>query len=208
MAIAAQSADVPMKINVDHAGICAYKLEPIQQAFAGLGLETVYGGAHATGGTHNALLGFDDGSYLELIALQHPENAGPNDTKNYAPLKPDRAMTCFWASGSENLPRQCPEVAAERHRHRKPAARRPQAAGRSASFLGNGWDRSKKMAAIFCRSSFRIVLRAVLVSSLPPSVKGSELRGIRMGRARRNGILKQSIAFVRKAYGWPAPILG
>ena len=37
-------------------------------AFAELGLVTEYGGRHANGLTHMALVGFDDGTYLELIA--------------------------------------------------------------------------------------------------------------------------------------------
>ena len=58
----AASQEISMQLKVDHAGLCAYELKPMQDAFAQLGLATEYGGAHVTGGTHNALLGFDDGS--------------------------------------------------------------------------------------------------------------------------------------------------
>jgi hypothetical protein len=32
-----------MQLKVDHAGICSYQLEPLQQAFADIGLKTEYG---------------------------------------------------------------------------------------------------------------------------------------------------------------------
>jgi hypothetical protein len=57
-----------MPLKVDHATLCVRELAPLQQAFAAAGLPTVYGGPHANGLTHMALLGFPDGSYLELIA--------------------------------------------------------------------------------------------------------------------------------------------
>jgi len=40
----------------------------MQAGFAEAGLPTLYGGAHGNGLTHMALAGFEDGSYLELIA--------------------------------------------------------------------------------------------------------------------------------------------
>jgi hypothetical protein len=42
----------------------------MRESFAAAGLETDYGGPHGNGGTQMALLGFNDGSYLELIAPQ------------------------------------------------------------------------------------------------------------------------------------------
>jgi len=92
-------------LHVDHVGLCGYDLASLQRAFAEIGLTTEYGGAHATGGTHNALLGFDDGSYLELIAPQHPESMSPADLKQWSALKPDAAHACFWAIGSSDIHR-------------------------------------------------------------------------------------------------------
>jgi len=86
------SASIPLKL--DHIGICAYDLQSLQDAFASIGLHAEYGGAHATGGTHNALLGFDDGSYIELIALQQP---GSVTDDRWNSLKPGVSHACFWA---------------------------------------------------------------------------------------------------------------
>lgn len=48
--------------------VAGSRLGPLREAFAGLGMETAYGGIHSNGVTHMAALGFDDGSYVELIS--------------------------------------------------------------------------------------------------------------------------------------------
>lgn len=57
-----------MELTVDHVTVCGSDLERMRRAFAEVGLVPEYGGRHANGLTHMALVGFDDGSYLELIA--------------------------------------------------------------------------------------------------------------------------------------------
>jgi len=63
-------------MNIDHVTMAAPALEPLREVFASLGLATEYGGAHSNGATHMDLLGFDDGSYIELVAKITP-NAPP-----------------------------------------------------------------------------------------------------------------------------------
>jgi hypothetical protein len=53
---------------IDHVTVCGSDLERMRRGFAESGLKTEYGGAHANGLTHMALVGFEDGSYVELIA--------------------------------------------------------------------------------------------------------------------------------------------
>jgi len=60
----------PAHLKVDHASVCSSQLDAMRESFAAAGLETDYGGPHGNGGTQMALLGFNDGSYLELIAPQ------------------------------------------------------------------------------------------------------------------------------------------
>jgi catechol 2,3-dioxygenase-like lactoylglutathione lyase family enzyme len=55
-------------LRIDHVTLAGPDLQAMRQRLAALGLETIYGGPHDNGITHMALLGFDDGSYLELIA--------------------------------------------------------------------------------------------------------------------------------------------
>ena len=95
------STSIPLKL--DHVGICAYDLQSLQDAFAAAGLRAEYGGTHATGATHNALLGFDDGSYIELIALQKPGSATDDEVARWSRLEPGTSHACFWAIHSDDL---------------------------------------------------------------------------------------------------------
>jgi len=92
-----------MAMNVDHVTLCGPELEALRKAFAHAGLETEYGGPHANGVTHMALLGFGDGSYLELIAPQTPgETAG----SHWGGMMTEAAGCCAWAVTVENIQRE------------------------------------------------------------------------------------------------------
>ncbi len=52
----------------DHAVIIVHDLEAAMANYRKLGFTTIYGGEHADGKSHNALIVFMDGSYLELFA--------------------------------------------------------------------------------------------------------------------------------------------
>lgn len=64
-------------LKIDHVTIAGPRLEVMQSAFAGLGFATDYGGPHSNGITHMALLGFRDGSYIELISSLEPGRMDP-----------------------------------------------------------------------------------------------------------------------------------
>jgi len=53
---------------LDHAVIFVEDLSRAAEDYATLGFRVVPGGVHAGGITHNALITFDDGTYLELLA--------------------------------------------------------------------------------------------------------------------------------------------
>jgi hypothetical protein len=57
-----------MNLTLDHAPFAFADLEAITEEFERLGLAPEYGGAHDNGVTHMSVLGFDDRSYVELIA--------------------------------------------------------------------------------------------------------------------------------------------
>jgi catechol 2,3-dioxygenase-like lactoylglutathione lyase family enzyme len=61
-----------MPLKLDHVVILVRELEAAMAAYHDLGFNVRPGGAHADGSTHNALVGFADGSYLELIAFLRP----------------------------------------------------------------------------------------------------------------------------------------
>jgi len=57
-----------MALTIDHLPFAWTDLDEITAEFSRLGLEPEYGGAHDNGATHMSVLGFEDGSYVELIA--------------------------------------------------------------------------------------------------------------------------------------------
>lgn len=58
---------------IDHIVIVDQNLETMVQQAESIGFTVVPGGEHAGGMTHNALIPFRDGSYIELIAFIEPE---------------------------------------------------------------------------------------------------------------------------------------
>jgi catechol 2,3-dioxygenase-like lactoylglutathione lyase family enzyme len=60
-------------MRFDHAIIAVFDLEAATAHFNELGFTVVYGGEHAGGLTHNALITFADGTYLEIMAPTRPE---------------------------------------------------------------------------------------------------------------------------------------
>ena len=58
-----------MTLSLDHVVIRVRDLEQTIADYSALGFTVQRGGTHADGKTHNALIGFEDGSYFELIAF-------------------------------------------------------------------------------------------------------------------------------------------
>jgi catechol 2,3-dioxygenase-like lactoylglutathione lyase family enzyme len=58
--------------GIDHIVVVVPELAEAIEKYGALGFTVVPGGTHPTG-THNALVGFQDGSYIELIAFYRPE---------------------------------------------------------------------------------------------------------------------------------------
>ena len=94
------AADSECALKVDHVTICGSDLAKLQEAFAGLGLMADYGGPHASGGTHMAVLGMEDGSYVELVA---PVKAGAATDSGWSKLMLANAGACAWALGSSDI---------------------------------------------------------------------------------------------------------
>jgi hypothetical protein len=62
---------IAMLIGIDHLVVVVPELEAAIASYRGLGFAVEPGGRHPIG-THNALIGFADGAYLELIAFFEP----------------------------------------------------------------------------------------------------------------------------------------
>ena len=89
-------------IRIDHVTLAAAALEPARRRFAELGLSTDYGGTHSNGVTHMALLGFDDGSYLELISTLDPGAPSPLWDRQIR----GNAGPAAWAVATDDLARE------------------------------------------------------------------------------------------------------
>lgn len=87
-------------LQIDHVTVAGPDLAWLQAAFAGAGLATDYGGPHSNGVTHMALLGFNDGSYLELISSLQP---GPVETVFWGEFINGGGGPCAWAVRVEDI---------------------------------------------------------------------------------------------------------
>lgn len=201
-ACSAQTAPKSVVLNLDHASICVSNLEPMRQAFAESGLATDYGGPHANGVTHMALLGFDDGSYLELIAPQKP---GVTEGSNWARLMAGDAGTCAWASEPQDIQSEVARLKTLGIPVKGPepgSRKRPD--GLSIEWmtaeLGNGSPGSTLPFLIEDRTprNWRAQPSA--------STKGSGLTGIEFAVLAVSD-LNASISLFRKAYGWSEPLV-
>ena len=204
-ALVAAAARVPgpaVALKIDHATICGSALSPMESAFAEAGLPAEYGGPHASGGTHMALLAFEDGSYLELIA---PQSAGalPLRGSPWAKAMTGDAGPCAWAVGTDDIERDV----------------RRFAALRIATHGPDPGSRTKPDGTVI-RWKTATVGKGVRGATLPfliedvtprasrvrpaPGAAGTGLTGI---RAVVVGVkhLERSIATFRKAYGWGPP---
>jgi hypothetical protein len=56
-------------LSIDHVIIAVNDLDTASETFRTAGFTVLPGGTHASGATHNALIVFHDGTYLELMAL-------------------------------------------------------------------------------------------------------------------------------------------
>ena len=80
-----------MLTGIDHLVIAVEDLEAARKSYAALGFTVVEGGRHTGIGTYNALIAFEDGAYLELIAFYEPRD----DHRWFAPLQKGQGLVDF-----------------------------------------------------------------------------------------------------------------
>src|SRR3990170_2692458 len=71
-------------MRFDHAILAVWDLQAARADFHELGFTSVYGGQHHGGLTHNALIAFADGSYLELMAPTDPAHVTARRGEGFA----------------------------------------------------------------------------------------------------------------------------
>ena len=90
----------PIVLELDHVSICGSNLDALRQSFTDIGMTPDFGGPHGNGITQMALIGFDDQSYVELIA---PVKAGITEGSDWAKFMAADAGACAWAVGTNVL---------------------------------------------------------------------------------------------------------
>jgi len=188
-------------LEIDHASICGSNLDTLRQAFTDVGLTPDIGGPHGNGITQMASIGFDDASYLELIAPIKPGAAAGSD---WAKFMSEDADTCAWAVGTNVLLQEVdrlkkagiPVTSPERGSRKRPDG---MSIEWTTASVGSGTPGSTLPFIIEDQTP-----RAWRVQS-SASVKEAPVYGIEnvvLGVSN----LDASIALFRKAYGWAEPL--
>jgi hypothetical protein len=189
-------------LGIDHVTLAWSRLEPLERALAGVGLRADYGGKHANRSTHMGVLGFDDGSYLELIA---PFEPGP--PMAWGPHMRGDAGPCAWAVSI----RDAADLAAEADRLRGlgVAVRGPMPSGRSRpdgqqiawefAFVGEGEPGATLPFLIADRTPRELRVRP------SAGVSGTELSGVALVVLGVSDLDHGEDLF-RCVYGWPGAL--
>jgi Glyoxalase-like domain len=189
-------------LELDHAIICGSNLDTLRQSFTDIGLTPDIGGPHGNGLTQMAILGFDDGSYIELLA---PAKAGSAAGSEWSKFLSEDAITCAWAVGTTAL-----LVEVDRLKKAGIAVTTPERGSRKrpdgmsiewmAANVGSGTPGSTMPFVIEDETP-----RAWRVQ-ISPSLQGAPVSGVENVVLGVNN-LDASIAMFRKAYGWAEPLI-
>ncbi len=190
-----------MLLEIDHVSICGSNLDALRQAFTEVGLTPDFGGPHGNGITQMASIGFDDASYIELIA---PVKPGATAGSEWAKFMSEDAVTCAWAVGTNVLLQQVDRLKKAGISVKTPergSRKRPD--GMSVEWMtadvGSGTPGSTLPFIIEDQTP-----RAWRVQT-SDSVKGAPVSGVENVVLGVNN-LDASIALFRKAYGWAEPL--
>src|SRR5580704_10569234 len=189
-------------LEIDHVSVCGSSLDALRQDFTDVGMTADLGGPHGNGITQMAIIGFDDASYIELIA---PIKAGVTAGSEWAKFMSDDAVTCAWAVGTNVLLQEVDRlkkagiaVTAPEHGSRK----RPDGMSIewSTAEVGTGSRGSVLPFAIEDETprAWRVQTSA--------STQGAPVSGVENVVVGVSN-LDASIALFRKAYGWTEPIV-
>jgi hypothetical protein len=188
-------------VELDHVSVCGSNLDALRQDFTDVGLTSDMGGPHGNGITQMAIIGFDDASYIELIA---PIKPGVTAGSEWAKFMSEDAVTCAWAAGTNVLLQEVDRLKKAGIPVKNPeAGSRKRPDGMSIEWktadVGTGTPGSMLPFMIEDETprAWRVQTSA--------SVQGAPVSGVEnvvLGVSN----LDASIALFRKAYGWPDPI--
>ena len=85
---------------LDHVTVCGSNLDTLRQTFAVSGMAPDMGGPQANGVTQVTVLGFNDGTYIELMA---PAKPGVTDGSDLAKFMYGNDGPCAWTVGTNSI---------------------------------------------------------------------------------------------------------
>ena len=189
-----------MQLKLDHVTMCGPDLDAMRRACAAAGLPSEYGGPHANRATHMALVGFEDGSYLELIAPFAAEAHATGIMGGWSNFMRENAGPSAWAVASSDI-----HAEVQRLRAMKIPVRGPDPGGRTrADGTLLEWE-----TAILGEGSAGSLLPFMIQDKTPrklrvqpsPTLEDSGITGV---DAVVLGVrdLEAAAAQFREAYGW------
>jgi len=189
-------------LDLDHVSVCGSNLDALRQAFTDAGLTPDFGGPHGNGVTQMAFIGFEDESYLELIA---PVKAGVTEGSEWGKFIAADAGPCAWAVGTNVLLQEV-----DRLKKAGIAVTAPQSGSRK---------RPDGMSAVWNTAAVGTgvpgsMLPFIIEDQTPrawrvqpsDSAKGAPVFGVENVVLGVNN-LDASIALFRKAYSWSEPLI-
>jgi hypothetical protein len=188
-------------LELDHVSICGSNLDPLRQIFTDVGMTPDLGGPHGNGITQMAIIGFDDTTYLELIA---PIKPGVTAGSAWARYMSEDAVTCAWAVGTNVLLQEV-----DRLKNAGISVRTPEAGSRKRP---DGMSIEWKTADVGSGSPGS-TLPFIIEDQTPRAwrvqtsagMQGAPVYGVENVVLGVNN-LDAAIALFRKAYGWAAPL--
>jgi glyoxalase-like protein len=197
----AEQKQSAMVLDLDHVSVCGPDLDALRHAFTDAGLSPDFGGPHGNGITQMALIGFDDQSYVELIA---PVKAGVTEGSEWAKFMSGDASSCAWAVGTNVLLQDVDRL--------KKAGMTVTEPKRGSRKRPDGMS-VEWMTAQVGPGTAGSVLPFIIEDQTPrgwrvqtsDSAKGSPLFGVEDVIIGVNN-LDTAIALFRKAYGWAEPL--
>jgi hypothetical protein len=189
-------------LELDHVSVCGSNLDPLRQAFTDAGLVSDFGGPHGNAVTQMAGIGFDDGTYVELIA---PVKAGVTTGSEWAKFMGEDAVTCAWAVGTNVLLQEV-----DRLKKAGIAVGAPAPGSRKRpDGMSIEWTRADVGS-----STPGSVLPFVIEDETPrawrvqtsASMQGAPVSGVESVVVGVTN-LDATVALFRKAYGWTEPII-
>jgi hypothetical protein len=189
-------------LEIDHVSVCGSNLDSLRQDFVDVGLPSDVGGPHGNGVTQMAVIGFDDASYIELIA---PIKAGASEGSEWAKYMSGDAATCAWAVGTNVLLQEVDRLKKAGVAVTTPArGNRKRPDGMSVEWMtanvGSGTPGSTMPFIIEDQTP-----RAWRVQTTE-GLKGSPIYGVESVVIGVSN-LDASVSQFRKAYGWAEPII-